>query len=130
MRNDRIEWLKSKYLAGKSRAFAGKGYPEGLTVHVPVGEALRRLETKAWIDARLSRLADSNPYVRVSYEEFLDSDHDIVNRLMAFLDCDQSKLGEFDYRKQQRQSKRPASHYITNHDQLIAALDMTRPAPG
>lgn len=130
VRNDRIEWLKSKYLADKSRAFAGTDYPDGLTVHVPVGEALRRLEAKAWIDGRLSGLADSNPYVRVSYEEFLESDHAIVNRLMEFLDCDPERLGEFEYRKQRKQSKRPASHYITNFDQLAAAVGVAGRAAG
>lgn len=121
-RNDAVDWLKSKYLADRSRAFAGKGYPEGLTVRVPVGEAVRRLRAKAWIDTRLASLSASNPYIRVSYEEFLDSDRAIVGRLMQFLDCDLQKLGDFEYRKQQRQSKGSARDYIRNYDQLVSSL--------
>lgn len=122
MRNDPVEWLKSKYLADTSRAFAGQDYPEGLTVNIPPGEAIRRLECKAWVDGRLSLLARSNPYVGVTYEEFLESDRAIVDRLMKFLGCDPAKLGEFEYRKQQKQSKRTARDYVTNFDQLVAAL--------
>lgn len=121
-REDPIDWLKSKYLADRSRAFAGKEYPAELTVEVPVREALRRLAAKRWIDDRLAWLGRSNPYLRIRYEDFLESDRAVVLRLMAFLDCDPAKLGEFDYRKLRKQSKRSASDYISNFEQLKAAL--------
>ena len=126
MRRDPVEWLKSKYLADKSRAFAAKDYPEGITIEVPIREALRRLATKRWIDNRLTKLNQSNPYLCVSYEEFLESDRAVVLKLMDFLHCDPGKLREFDYRKLRRQSKRSARDYITNYHQVIAALEDNR----
>jgi hypothetical protein len=122
VRRDPVDWLKSKYLADTSRAYAAKAYPEDLTISIPVREALRRLEAKRWIDERLSTLDATNPYLCVGYEEFLDSDRSVVERLMGFLDCDPARLRDFDYRKQRKQSKRPASDYITNFAELTAAL--------
>lgn len=123
VRRDSLDWLKSKYLADKSRAYAaGRSYPEGMTVEIPIAEAIRRLEAKDWLDARLALLARTNPYLCISYEEFLESDRAVVMRLMEFLDCDAGKLGEFDYRKQQKQAKRSAREYISNYDALADAL--------
>jgi hypothetical protein len=122
VREDPIDWLKSKYLADTSRAYAGKAYPENLTIEIPIGEALRRLEAKRWIDDRLAVLAATNPYLCISYEEFLVSDRSVVERLMAFLSCDPAQLRDFDYRKQRKQSHRAASEYISNHDALKAEL--------
>jgi hypothetical protein len=126
VRKDPIEWLKSKYLADTTRSYTGKTYPEGLTVQVPVGEALRRLSAKNWIDHCLARLGTSNPYLCVSYEEFLESNLAVVFKLMAFLDCDTSRLREFDYRRQKKQSRKSASDYIANYPQLVAALENRR----
>jgi len=123
VRRDPIDWLKSKYLADSSGAFAGgRSYPEGLTVAIPVHEAMKRLDTKDWIDARLAELSSSNPYLCLSYEEFLASDRDVVIKLMKFLDCDPAKLQAFDYRKLQKQARRPAREYISNYDALVAAV--------
>jgi hypothetical protein len=122
VRKDPIEWLKSKYLADKTRAFAARGYPEGITVKIPIREAVRRLATKRWIDERLSRINESNPYLCVSYEEFLASDRMVVLKLLDFLKCDPAKLREFDYRKLRKQSKRSTRDYITNYDEVVVAL--------
>ncbi len=122
VRTDSVDWLKSKYLADTSRAYAAKAYPEDLTITIPVREAIRRLETKRWIDSELSQLSGSNPYLRISYEEFLESDRAVVERLMTFLDCDPARLRDFDYRKQRKQSKRAACDYITNFSELDSAL--------
>jgi hypothetical protein len=122
VRNDPVDWLKSKYLADTSRAYAARSYPEDLTITIPLGKAVRRLETKRWIDLRLASLARSNPYLCISYEDFLESDRAIVERLMAFLDCDPARLRDFDYRKQRKQSRRQASEYIANHEALRTRL--------
>lgn len=123
VRNDPVDWLKSKYLADTSRAYAGKAYPEDLTITIPIRESIRRLQTKRWIDERLGTLERTNPYLRISYEEFLDSDRAVVERLMEFLDCDPARLRDFDYRKQRKQSRRAASEYISNHARLREALE-------
>lgn len=122
VRNDSMDWLKSKYLADTSRAYAAKNYPEDLRITIPVRGALRRLATKRWIDRRLSHLGNSNPYLCISYEDFLESDRAVVERLMGFLDCDPATLRDFDYRKQRKQSGRPASSYIENFDELSKCL--------
>jgi hypothetical protein len=122
VRNDSVDWLKSKYLADTSRAYAARAYPEDLTITIPVGGAIRRLKTKRWIDDQLSKLSGSNPYLCISYEEFLESDRAVVERLMGFLVCDPARLLDFDYRKQRKQSKRPASSYIENFDELAKSL--------
>ena len=122
VRNDPVDWLKSKYLADTSRAYAAKEYPEDLTIEIPVGGALRRLATKRWIDDQLALLSRSNPYLCVSYVDFLESDRAVVERLMAFLDCDPARLRDFDYRKHRKQSKRDASEYITNYEELSTRL--------
>lgn len=127
VRRDPVDWLKSKYLADKSHAYAaGRSYPEGMTVEIPIAEAIRRLEAKDWLDASLAELAGTNPYLCISYEEFLQSDRAVVLRLMKFLDCDVAKLGEFDYRRQQKQAKRSAREYISNYDALANALARRR----
>jgi hypothetical protein len=125
-REDPIDWLKSKYLADTSRAYAGKEYPRDLTIDIPTGTALRRLAAKRWIDERLAELERTNPYCRVRYEDFLESDRAIVLRLMEFLNCDAARLRNFDYRKLRKQSRRPASDYIRNYGQLKAALERAR----
>ena len=126
VRNDPIEWLKSKYLADTTHFYTGKEYPDDLTIEVPVGEALRRLHAKRWIDQKLSGLSESNPYLCVCYEELLESNRNIVFKLMEFLRCDKSKLREFDYRRQIKQAKRTASDYISNYQQLVDAIQRSQ----
>jgi hypothetical protein len=122
VRSDPIEWLKSKYLADTTHFYTGKEYPRDLKIEVPVKEALRRLQTKRWIDEKLAGLEVSNPYRCVRYEEFAESNREIINMLMAFLDCDTKRLREFDYRKQVKQARRSASEYIANYRQLAHAI--------
>lgn len=124
LRRDPVDWLKSKYLADKARAYAaGRTYPDGMTIDIPIAEAKKRLMAKDWIDERLAALCASNPYLCISYEEFLESDRAVVLKLMGFLDCDPENLGAFDYRKQLKQANRSAREYISNYDALVAALE-------
>lgn len=122
-RSDSIDWLKSKYLSDASGAVAAKAYPEDLRITIPVRAALRRLETKRWIDDQLSQLAQTNPYSRVIYEEFLESNRAVVERLMTFLDCDPARLREFEYRKLRKQSRHHAREYIENYSELHSRLE-------
>ena len=93
---------------------------------MPVGEALRRLHAKSWIDQKLFGLNESNPYLRVCYEDLLESNRNIVFKLMEFLRCDENKLREFDYRRQIKQAKRTASDYISNYPELVAAIQRSQ----
>ncbi len=122
VREDPIEWLKSKYVSDRAKAHSVKAYPEQITVEIPIRQALKRLVAKRWVDSRLAGLAGSNPYLKISYEEFLRSDRATVAAMLEFLRCDPSGLGQFDYRKQIRQSNRSARKYVSNYDQLVEVL--------
>ncbi len=39
----------------------------------------RRLKAKTWVDARLESLAQSSPYLQVSYEDFLADNRGITS---------------------------------------------------
>lgn len=122
VRTDPIEWLKSRYLAGKTGLFAAAPYPDGAKVKIPLRPAVKRLRAKDWIDSRLSTLAGNNPYLRVRYEDFLRSNREVIVSMLEFLECDPSQLGEFDYKKLKKQSKASAESYISNYGELIAKL--------
>src|SRR5690606_10642568 len=94
VRHDAVEWLKSKYLAARTGTFAGKAYPEGIKVAIPIGPAKRRLQAKSWVDARLSSLEQTNPYIRIAYEDFLAARDDTMCSLLHFLDCDTADYDE------------------------------------
>ena len=74
------------------------------------------------MDSRLETLSATNPYMRVYYEDFLQSSEDVVTSLVRFLECDPSLLGNKDYRKLKKQSKSPAQEYISNYDELVEQL--------
>jgi hypothetical protein len=122
VRRDPVEWLKSKFVSDRFQSWAGKEYPKSLVVDVPIGEAIRRLRAKAWIDARLRTLERTNPYLRIAYEEFLESDADVVRRMLDFLECDPGLLRNFDYRTHRKQSTKSAREYIANYESLLDAL--------
>jgi LPS sulfotransferase NodH len=122
VRQDAIDWLKSKYLASTTGLFTNHNYPDDLKVNIPLREAVNRLHSKNWIDSRLASLAKTNPYLRVYYEDFLHHNHAIVMSIIQFLQCDASRLGEIDYGTQQKQSNREASAYLANYDQLRTEL--------
>jgi len=123
VRRDPVEWLKSKYLSDATHRWTGGSYPEGTRIEVPVENALRRLASKRWIDDRLATLRETNPYLLVGYEDFLAANRATVASLIDFLGCDPAGLAAFDYKRLTKQSSRPARDYISNFDELTAALD-------
>ena len=62
LRLDALDWLKSVYLAKRTGIYVGKAYPEGISVRIPVRNAVARLRSKELIDASLGTLNQSNPY--------------------------------------------------------------------
>jgi hypothetical protein len=122
VRQDAIEWLKSKYLSSATGLYTVHTYPDDLKVDIPSREAVKRLHTKNWIDSRLATLAKSNSYLRVYYEDFLHNNHTVVISMIQFLQCDPARLGEIRYGTQQKQSNREAAAYLANYDQLVTEL--------
>ena len=122
VRQDAIEWLKSKYLSSTTGLYAVQTYPDDLKVDIPSREAVKRLHTKNWIDDRLANLAQTNPYLRIYYEDFLTDNHTAVTSMIQFLQCDIDRLGGIQYGSQQKQSKGEAADYVTNYDQLVTEL--------
>jgi len=121
VRNDNLEWLKSKFLSHASQVYWGKGYPEGLKVTIPVREAIGRLRSKDWVDARLSSLAKSNPYLRINYEDFLEDNRKVTASALHFLHCSADSL-PIRETQLKPQSKGSAVDYIMNHEELIGTL--------
>jgi hypothetical protein len=121
IRRDPVEWLKSKYL-GRAIGHTHKTYPEGFKVRIPIGPALRAVGAKRWVDQRISELAETNSYILVNYEDFLSDNLNEVRRCFEFLGCDvpdDIPAGK----SFQRQSRRGASEYIENYDELVDALE-------
>jgi LPS sulfotransferase NodH len=120
VRNDSIEWIKSRVLAREHSAFVGKTYGDAV-VTVKVRQAVRRLQSKNWVDARLRSLVDTNPYVCVQYEDFVADEASALARVYALLNCDLS-LSPARERKLRKQSTQETRDYISNYDELVAGL--------
>lgn len=122
VRSDGVEWLKSKCLARVTGSFTHKHYPDDAKVTIPIKSALKALESKNWVDRRLSSLSDTNPYLRVVYEDFAADNRRGLESCLGFLGCDVRKLpAEAPFI--QKQSKQPASNYIRNFDELAPVLE-------
>jgi len=117
-----IEWLKSKYLSQATRTYTNRRYPDGSKIEIPFRGAVKRLHAKNWIDNRLAILANSNPYLRIYYEDFLQSKQVVLASVLQFLECDVDRLGKIEH-SIQRQSTRPAADYLLNYDHLIGELE-------
>ena len=88
VRGNSLDWLKSVYLARKANIYSKEKYPEGIQVKIPHWEAVRRLRAKNWVDSRLDTLKNSNPFLLIHYEDFLENQKDVVARGIEFLNCD------------------------------------------
>jgi len=122
VRRDGVEWLKSKYLARTTGSFTHTHYPDDAKVTVPVAKAIKALESKNWVDRRLSTLASSNPYLRVVYEDFAADNRRGLETCLEFLGCDSNRIPR-DARFTEKQSKQSAANYIRNYDELSRALE-------
>lgn len=122
IREDNIAWLKSKYFSKKTGLYVGKPYPSITSVKIPVVSALARVQSKHWVDARLSTLKDTNPYCLVRYEDFCTDKVDVANMIFKFLDCDNCKIDLSEKGGRKRQSTGDISDGILNIDDLATAL--------
>ena len=121
VREDHTAWLKSKFVAKAVGAYVGSSYPADIEVTIPIGNALRRVEAKVWIDGQLTQLAHSNPYLRISYEDFGQRLPDLGRQAADFLG---ENGGEIDvgFSTIERQSEKSTEQYVANFAELNAAL--------
>ena len=122
VRHNNLDWLKSKWLAAKARSFVGKEYPKDIKVKIPVHEAISRLRSKEWIDDRLATLADSNPYLQLSYEDMFEQLDNMVISSLKFLHCNPDGVRGKERVIQKQSTKSPES-YIENYQQLVNQLE-------
>jgi len=121
VRRDNIAWLRSKYMANLTRSFVGKSYPDGVSIKIPIEQAVRRILSKEFVDGRLATLSGTNPYLRINYEEFLDNRDCVIADSFSFLDCAPLSTEE---REQtiRRQSIRSPEEQVINYAELHDAL--------
>ena len=124
VRSDDLAWLKSKTLARATGKYIHAKYPDDLRVSLNIGEARRRVRSKAWVDGRLSMLQLSNPYVHVEYQDFAADNQAVARQICAFLGCNPTELPVHALRLQSQSAASSAS--ISNIDEVRRALD--RPA--
>lgn len=121
VRNDNIAWLRSKFAAKESGKYFGAPYPSQLHFEVKVDEALKRLQSKRWVDKCLYQLRDTNSYMQVLYEDFAADNFKVAGEVLSFLDCDPLLLPETGL-SLQRQSTVSVEESIENYDKLMDAL--------
>ncbi len=123
VRGDLIAWLSSKSFA-RAAGYSGT-YPDDLRVRISIPQALRRVRTKTWIDARLATLARTNPYLQIPYEDFLADNQAQAARAVVFLGCDPTALAPLSLRKPQSRGSRAN---VENLDELKLRLrEASRP---
>lgn len=121
VRRDCLDWLKSVYLSKNLKLYSKNRYPDGIRVKIPIREAIWRLNAKKWVDSRLSVLNQSNPYLLIIYEDFLNNQKKVLTSALAFIECDYALLN-LDERILKKQSKKNTSEYIINYTDLSASL--------
>ncbi|HEY4647200.1 MAG TPA: sulfotransferase [Steroidobacteraceae bacterium] len=104
VRRDLVTWLSSKSFA-RAAGYSGS-YPDDLRVWISIRQAMRRVRTKTWIDARLAAVARSNRYLQIPYEDFLADNQQMAHRAVAFLGCDPAALPNLSLRIPQSRGSR------------------------
>ena len=121
-RTDNVEWLKSKEMSRMNKTYWGREYDSDAKIEIDLGEAVKRSISKNWVDRRLGTLSETNPYLRINYEDFFSNIEQGVTRLFDFFRCDGTKA-KLEERKAKRQSNRQTFEYISNYEELVAVLE-------
>jgi hypothetical protein len=122
VRGDNVEWLKSKEMSRVNNSYWGREYDPNARVKINLREAVKRSISKNWVDQRLGTLAETNPYLRISYETFVsDADREMA-RMFDFLKCDGTKA-RLEERKAKRQSSKQTFEYVSNYGEVVSELE-------
>lgn len=121
-RRDNAEWLKSKALSRENSVFVGASYDESRQVHVAIDQALRQVTAKKWVDGCLADLQQTNPYIEVVYEDFVNDNSVQIGRVYRFLECDSFEVASSST-KLSKQSTKSIEDYLSNYHDLVNQLD-------
>ena len=121
VRSDNIAWLRSKYIANYTKSYVGKPYPKDISIVIPTGQALKRVQSKEWVDGQLAELSATNPYRRVYYEDYTHDQRSLMASCFSFLECDSHGIVESGHRIK-RQSLKAPDDQIANFDALKEVL--------
>ena len=121
VRHQGLDWLKSVYVARKAKVYSRQPYPEGIKVRIPKRAAIFRLRAKDWIDYRVATLTNTNPYLRLQYEDFAANQIAITASALEFLQCDPTNM-RISERRLRKQSKGGVADYVLNYDELLKTL--------
>lgn len=123
VRADNLGWLKSKAVTKKTGNYSGGKYEQGVSAHIDIDEAVKRIKSKHWIDDRISELEGSSPYIRVVYEDFRENNRTEAQRVLDFLDEDSNLLPELEREmKLKPQSIASDKEMLTNYSELEIRL--------
>ena len=122
VRGDNIAWLRSKYIAKHTKSYVGKPYPKDMSIVIPMAQALKRVQSKEWVDCQLAELSVTNPYMRVYYEDYAHDQRSSMDACFSFLECDAQSIEEGG-RRITRQSTRSPSEQISNFYELKEFLN-------
>lgn len=122
VRNNNMAWLQSKEMSLSSGLYIDKAYPKDLKVEINVKEALKRLQTKNWVDSRLASLEGTGRYMRVRFEEFAQDNDQVTRKALGFLGCQLEGLPSFDASIRRQSRSKGSGDTITNSEALRAVL--------
>jgi len=122
VRNDNVAWLQSKEMSRSSGLYIGKEYPKELRVEIDVREALKRIRSKNWVDARLGSLEGTGRYLRVRFEDFARNNDQVARDALGFLGCDLDGLPSFDASIRRQNRSRSDGDTVLNYEPLRIAL--------
>lgn len=121
IRRDHIAWLRSLYLAKKTKIYVGRQYPGEATVRIPLWQAVKRVRSKQWVDERLSSLSSSNPYLQIDYEDFFQDRANTVAQALSFLGKEYEE-SDLLAGKIQKQSTGSIADNILNYNEIYKKL--------
>ena len=122
VRNDNMAWLQSKEMSRSSGLYIGKEYPKELRVQIKIGEAIKRIQSKNWVDSRLATLEDTGRYMRVRFENFASNNDLVARDALRFLGCSLDGLPSINASIHRQSRSQDKIDTVLNYEPLRAAL--------
>ncbi len=123
IRQDDIAWIASKQLAKHTGFYSHKQYPQELQVTIPIGMALKSIQSRHYIDQQLTKLQSTNKYIQINYEAFKANNQQIIDQIIEFLDADKTLKIDMKKLKLNPQNTQKMQFRIKNYDELQTAIE-------
>ncbi len=127
IRHDDLAWIASKLLAKHTGFYSYKKYPKDLKITVPVGMAIKSVQSKRYIDQQLASLRSTNCYMQICYEDFKSNNQLISSQVTDFLGANKHHQIDIDRLVIKPQNTQLLQDRITNYDELQGALNSKCP---